>query len=89
MPNDAVFPCNVWGDIISQRLTDIVRISRVRVDKAKGTGYILITEDASGVFDTWVEFSDDVLDFLADYEIRWQTVDQEQPSSNRQSPAGE
>jgi hypothetical protein len=49
------------------------------VDASGVSGYLLITEEPTGVFDVWVESESDVLEFLSNYTIEWSKGDAPNP----------
>ena len=62
------FPLGTWGRVQARDRSDVVR---VRVDAAGPTGFLLITEEARGTYDVWLESREEVEDALSTFEISW------------------
>ena len=63
------FPTHRWG-----RVTSPVAISAVMIDVAEG-GYLFITVEPRGTFDTWLESADDVIDALGAFTVTWDPIE--------------
>jgi len=63
-------PVGTWGRVISS--AEDPTVLKVRIDETSGGGFLIITAEARGVFDTWVELESDVEAYLSTMEVAWE-----------------
>jgi len=64
------FPLHTWGSVEGHE-----QVRAVRVDETPDNHFLLVTDQPSGTFDTWLESEDDVIDALSEMRVHWQTLE--------------
>lgn len=65
----ASFPFDVWGVVdVSASVGDV---TGVKVVRASGGGYLLLTIEHGSEYDTWLETLDEVEEDLRRYDVQW------------------
>lgn len=62
------FPLDVWGTVLRASPDDV---EAVKVVRAPGGGFLVLTRDASGEHDVWMETCEEIEADLARMDPRW------------------
>lgn len=70
-PAPYTYPLGTWGRVTCS--ADDTAVLKVRIDEVEGGGFLILTQEPHGSFDTWVEHERDVEAYLATLEVLWET----------------
>ena len=64
------FPTGVWARVVKPPSQE-PELLAVRIERAHGGGFLILTRAPDGDFDTWVESREDVMDYLSSMSVDW------------------
>ena len=59
-------PLGVWGEVEGD-----ARVSAVRIERAEGGSFLVLTREGERVFDTWIDGEAELATWLAGLSVRW------------------
>jgi hypothetical protein len=65
-----MFPIGLWGRVLRPPPGEPELIA-VRIEPQNEGSFLILTREPTGEFDSWVEGSGEVMDYLSSMEVDW------------------